>query len=715
MKKIGILIAIVTSCFGVYAQSDYYWYKGQKVFLEIQPTKKYILFESVETDASMKQKLSTFASVIKSIGKTGLSRNVKLKSLSALKERSWAIVENKQAGMASIANSPNVLYEGNFYKATGKDEAGISHLFYVKLRNVNDLPSLEKLASVNNVEILGNNKFMPLWYTLSCNKLSKGNSLKMSNSFYESNLFEAAEPDFMVNYVKHCVDDSYFANQWGLKNTGQNGGKSDIDIRFCQANEITKGSSDVVIAINDEGIESNHPDIANTFSQSYDTETGSYPSVIRGNHGTACAGIVGANSNNKLGVSGIASDCPLMSISNFFKTEVDAAQKLADGINYAWENGASVISNSWGCGSNYSSIIEEAIQNALSNGRDGLGCVVVFSTGNDNGSVAFPANSIPDILAVGAISPCGERKSLQSCDKENWGSNYGSELDIMAPGVLVPTTDLTGTAGYNTADGASGNYYQKFNGTSAATPHVVAVAGLILSINPDLTQKEVVDIIEKTAQKVGSYSYTTKTDRNNGTWNNEVGYGLLDAYAAVLAAKKTLCYENLNITEAIRYDTKNYVASISITANNIITDGANVHYGALKSIKLTKGFHAYKVDKFVADLHGCVPTKSGRIQNFESNEEFNLNYDISNKLPNINLGRESISVFPNPSSGRFNVVVNDIKGVGYIRIFNFSGKQILYSNINGSKQVDLSTYGKGIYILKIELCSNTFVEKIIVQ
>ncbi|MCF8360919.1 MAG: S8 family serine peptidase [Prolixibacteraceae bacterium] len=88
------------------------------------------------------------------------------------------------------------------------------------------------------------------------------------------------------------------------------------------------------------------------------------------------------------------------------------------------------MSCSWGGGSSCS-VLNDEISYALELGRNGLGCVVVFSTGNDNSSVNYPANSNSDIIAVGAMSPCGERKNPSSCDGENWGSNYGSTLDLV--------------------------------------------------------------------------------------------------------------------------------------------------------------------------------------------------------------------------------------------------------------------------------------------
>ena len=119
---------------------------------------------------------------------------------------------------------------------------------------------------------------------------------------------------------------------------------------------------------------------------------------------------------------------------------------IADGINWATAQGADVLSNSWYLGSP-STAITDAIANAKTNGRGGKGAVVVFAAGDDNGAVASPA-VLDTVLAVGALSPCDERKAPTSCDGEFWwGSNYGSELDLSAPGVNMYTTDLQGAAG----------------------------------------------------------------------------------------------------------------------------------------------------------------------------------------------------------------------------------------------------------------------------
>ena len=140
---------------------------------------------------------------------------------------------------------------------------GISQLFYVKLNTVEGINHLEKLSKENNVTILGNNQYMPLWYTLSCSKKSTGNALEMANLFYESGLFADAIPDILVDDYLDCVNDTYFSDQWGLKNTGQNNGTVGVDINYCDVLPITNGSANIIVAVLDQGVELNHPDLTN--------------------------------------------------------------------------------------------------------------------------------------------------------------------------------------------------------------------------------------------------------------------------------------------------------------------------------------------------------------------------------------------------------------------------------------------------------------------
>lgn len=560
--------------------SDYYWYRGEKIPVTKNAEKEYILIRSIDEQSILGR--SSGITILRQPQTVTISNKVHRKAKAATEDTKWAIIESR----ANNAPNPNILYQTPSFTSESGEEMFLGHLFYVKLKSPDDLAQLESLAGSEKVEIIGNNEFMPLWYTLSCSKESTGNALELANLFYETGIFSSCQPDFICDdKLNSSVNDPLYPNQWGLENTGQNGGTRGMDIKLSNARDITTGSNNVIVAVLDQGIELRHPDL-NVYSKSYDTESGSSPSQVRGNHGTACAGIIGAKTNNNLGVAGIAPNCPLMSISNSLAGSPDSRQKRADGFNYAWRNGASVISNSWSSSVQYE-ILDDAISAALTNGRNGLGCVVAFASGNDNSSVNYPANSNPDILVVGAMSPCGQRKNPNSCDGEGWGSNYGSTLDVVAPGVLIPTTDITGSAGYTTGD-----YVSDFNGTSSACPHVAGVAALILSVNPNLSQKQVANIIEKTAQKVGGYNYSTTSGRSNGTWNNEMGYGLINAFAAVasivqfnnqtVSANKTVSGSDIMATNVTVNNkaklTFNFTNSIMITQPFTVEQGAQIEF-----------------------------------------------------------------------------------------------------------------------------------------
>ncbi|MEM9921792.1 MAG: S8 family serine peptidase, partial [Bacteroidota bacterium] len=300
-------------------------------------------------------------------------------------------------------------------------------------------------------------------------------------------------------------------------------GVNDADCNALEAWGITLGSSSITVAVIDDGME-NHEDLNDASGASrlvggFTPANGGNGGTTSGsNHGQACAGIVGASHNN-IGVQGVAPLVRFLSVNIFFGGET--TQDIADGITWAKNNGADVMSNSWGynsCTANFSNI-NNAISDAVTTGRGGLGCVIAFSSGNGfNSCVNFPAHN-PDVIAVGAFTNQGVRSNY---------SNYGPTLDIVAPsnslspqpGAGVRTTDRMGSAGYS-----SGNYTNNFGGTSAACPVVAGVAALVLGYNPALTQAQMKTIL-----------YSTAIDMGASGFDNEYANGRINAFGALQAA-----------------------------------------------------------------------------------------------------------------------------------------------------------------------------------
>lgn len=450
MRRFLIVFLIFFPLLLVAQSKEYfYYYRGQKQYLELNTD--YVFILTSEPDMLMNHDIVKRDNV--KLQEVMSYNNVEGKKKSS--DLYWAEIpidiqrKSYNEQLQQLRNINGVELVTPYFKSKSSKKIGLSNFFYVKLKTLADTTLLRKYSNEQNATVVKQNKFMPLWFTLSCTRNTSRNALEMANIYYESKQFKCAEPDLMVDDILACVNDPFFPNQWGLRNIGQYNGTTGIDIKTCDAWRLSTGRN-VTVAVIDQGIELNHRDLqANIHPLSYDTENGTSPSILRGNHGTACAGIVGALRNNNIGIAGAAPDCRLMSISSTLTLGPELRQRLANGINWAVQNNADILSNSWASNDLSSALIDDAITNALINGRNGLGCIVVFCSHNDNSSIRYPANSNPNILTVGAISPCGQRKSPSSCDGEGWGSNYGSQLDVVAPGVLIPTTDRQGNLGYN--------------------------------------------------------------------------------------------------------------------------------------------------------------------------------------------------------------------------------------------------------------------------
>lgn len=384
--------------------------------------------------------------------------------------------------------------------------------------------------------------------------------------FEKDNNVEYAEP----NYIYHlCAEkqgqdiinpntiipnDPYFDVQWPLNNIGQDypsdgrfthPGTPDCDIDAPEAWGIETGDDDVVVAVIDTGVDYTHPDIKENIwinteedinhNGKFDNwpkwlggdldgkdndENGFIDDVIGWNfggsiglgisdnnnpmdkfgHGTHCAGIIGAVGNNNIGISGICWSCKIMPIKLGYPLLQE--KSIIRGIIYAADNGADVMSMSFG-GSFYSELLYDAIDYAYNKG-----VVIVAAAGNEGtDSPLFPA-AFDNVIAVAATD---------SKDQKTNFSNYGSWVDVAAPGVDILSLRAKDTDMYG--DGThivDGNYYISC-GTSMACPHVAGLAALLLSKNECPSMVET--LITNTADPVSSTDY--------------IGSGRINAYNAL--------------------------------------------------------------------------------------------------------------------------------------------------------------------------------------
>ncbi|WP_026632799.1 S8 family serine peptidase [Dyadobacter alkalitolerans] len=509
-----ILLLVLLSGFSQKPQQEesknFYWYGDRKISLKINENDRFIVF-----DESAKMESGALQLVHHSVLGEGMKGH---KAQASKRNITWARINSEQIDKI---DKTNILYDApSFYDESGKLYA-LSSILYVKLKGSHDIAILEKMAEQSRVEIIGSFQYMPLWYALSCNKQSVGNSLEIANKFHDSGEFSASEPELLGTDDLSCTTDPSFGSQWYLKNTGQNSGNSGSDIKACEAWASTKGCSNVIVALVDNGVQKNHPDITNLLP-GYNAENATIPQQDQGEHGTEMAGIIGA-AHNSTGISGIAPNCKILPISlNFNSQGPGYLEKRADGILWAANAGnAWIISNSWQ--SPVNTAITDAINYAVANGRGGLGCVVVFSSGNKDGNLEFPA-TLPNVLSVGATKNTDERWSEFGIPN-GIGSAFGTGLDVVAPGVNIYTTTRTST-------------YKNVTATSPAAAIVSGIAALVLAANPSLTQLQVRQIIESTTDKSGGYSYTLGSGENTSlSWTPRAGYGRVNAFKAVQKAQ----------------------------------------------------------------------------------------------------------------------------------------------------------------------------------
>ncbi len=526
--------------FSFNAQSqDFYYSPEGKTFLQVSKQKILVQFKS-GTDFTEQQQILSNHKEIKSF-----TRDMMLPApeITLLDIENVASEDDVYTLLQEIASHPKVDYANHFLAHKDGTLHGVMDRVLVRLKNESQYSFFENEMK-KNVYVLNyeRNEFEPL--LMEVKVVGNKNALEIANELQETQNYAYAEPDFLRLMKRMNTNDPSVDDQWSLNNDGVNtsswGGTVGADMKVFNAWGTTTGSSTVSVAIIDEGVDLNHPDLAGNMLPGYDATgqgSGGGPSGDDA-HGTACAGIVAAVGNNNTGGAGVAYDSKIVPVRIAYSSGTSWVTNntwIGNAINWSWNQGnADILSNSWGGGGS-SSTINNAIDNAINNGRGGLGSPVLFAAGNDNGANSYPATYTPTISVI-AMSMCNQRKNPSSCDGETWwGSNYGTGADIAAPGVKIFATDISGSAGYS-----SGDYTSSFNGTSSACPNAAGVMALVLSANGSLTEDQARVALESTTDKVGGYTYNSNVSgQPNGTWSTNLGYGRVNAEAAVASVSSS--------------------------------------------------------------------------------------------------------------------------------------------------------------------------------
>lgn len=354
---------------------------------------------------------------------------------------------------------------------------------------------------------------------------TRGFAIKSLN---QNPLVDVAEPNFIYR-VSKTPNDPMYGNLWGMHNGGQADSENQVgtvgvDINVEKAWDLTTGSSDVLVAVIDTGLDYTHPDLApNAWvnqaelngQAGVDDDNNGYVDDIHGmnfvdadkptnepmddhGHGSHCSGTIGAKGDDGKGIVGVNWNVKIMPVKFLSADGGGTLEGAIKAIDYATKMGAKVMSNSWG-GGGFSQNLQDAIQRSAD-----AGAIFIAAAGNDSNNndvtASYPATfPVANIVSVAAIDNQGKLASF---------SNYGKKsVHVAAPGVNIYSSVF-------------GGKYDSWSGTSMATPHVSGIAALMLAYEPTLTAADI------KARLIG-------TARPLAGLRGKVASGLVDAYAAL--------------------------------------------------------------------------------------------------------------------------------------------------------------------------------------
>ncbi len=465
---------------------------------------------------------------------------------------------------------------------------------------------------------------------------------------------EFAEFDSPVQAIQNFVpDDIYYSTAYASSHNGNIAQWGPPAVSASAAWGVTMGDPGIVIAIVDTGVDDTHPDLASKI-------VGEYSYVGRSakdgfGHGTHCAGIAAAATNNNVGIAGMCPNCGILSVKVLNDQGSGYMSDVASGITYAASHGARVISLSLG-GSGRSETLHSALDYAITNNA-----LPVCAMGNSGSSSNTPEPAYwNDCLSVIATDQNGVKASF---------SNSGIKADVAAPGLAILSTmptypvTLTSTYGYRTN-------YDALSGTSMATPMVAGIAGLVLSENPNLTPTQVAGII-------------MASSGDGVSWTSNLAFGVVNAFKAVSSA--TVAVGGAPVPNVIS-PAEGATVSGLVTVQAAPTDNATVHHVDI----------VQNGTRFMQVLTGASSTSSGKrgaitVSAFamdvfgNTSAAQNLDFIVQNKL--VTQSGTAHVCWPSSSSCDNNVWQQVTTGVATQAATHLQGT-VSYGALNNTKFAD---------------------------
>jgi len=311
----------------------------------------------------------------------------------------------------------------------------------------------------------------------------------------------------------------------------------DVDANTIEAWESGFFGQGVRVGIIDDAFLTSHPDMQFIFTYNVAFENRDVdPKTSEDIHGTSTLAVIAAKSQNGISMTGISPKVDIVAVNGLHYVDPTIlTEKYIEAMQIMQDQNVRVLNCSFGTQGVVNDALKDAFYELSTNGGNGLGTLILFSSGNEGLSThESDETTIPEVVAVGAVESDGMRAEY---------STYGTFLKFVAP-VHFATIDITDD---------NFDSFMVAAGTSYSAPVVTGVASLVLSANPYLSRDQLLRILIENAKKVGPYSYET-IPGSMCKWNKEMGYGIPDAYASI--------QEALSLLPPANSCSKSYVDSI---------------------------------------------------------------------------------------------------------------------------------------------------------